>query len=164
MFRSNKKPKLKPIKEIRSAENEVRNYADLNDLAMSFIHYVCNELGIVDQIITIAPTNLKVQALIYMNSGNIPMILVNSEEVNNLFVALAHELFHLKQHIEGRWDLKKGTTVVRDGDVEYVSELAEEIEKETRNNQYGLWRSFRKNERFKRINKRRTERYERRRN
>lgn len=96
-----------------------------------FIQSCCKKLNINPESIYILRTDKNVKAyvdktftyIIYININNI-------DHINDIYKILAHELIHIQQDFEGRWDIKNSTVKVHKEFNEYTSEQARNIERE----------------------------------
>lgn len=108
-----------------------------------FVYAVAKELGIQSTEIFIAYTHLKVDGMVRPNGFGGFVILLNPNSPVNDLEIIAHELVHIKQHQQGRWNLDSPTTVFTAYGHRYVSPLAKEMEVEAMREGRRLGRKFR---------------------
>lgn len=130
-------------------QNEVNNTYESK--YTDYIHFICTELQLKDLTIMLGVTNLDIQGFVQAPNDDMFIILINPSKCDNEYVVIAHEMYHIKQHIEDTWNIQNGTTKLSDGS--YVSFEAQKVEEDAIEHQYSLARSYRVNERAKRKQK-----------
>lgn len=146
---------FKDVIEINS-ENSIVNSEVIDETFNDYVDFVCDYLGIENQVIRFGTTDLQVQGCIFAADTNNFVILINKRYCDNIRIAIAHELTHLKQHINGEWNINEGTNRIVNGECFYVSDKARDIELEAINNSHIILSAYCKNCRHIKTNKRRS--------
>ena len=130
--------------------NAVVVYNGVNFKYTPFVQYACAELGITDVDIYLSTTTKKVQAHVNKTGFGAYIIYINVNECEDYYEVLAHELTHISQDIQGRWNLDNPTVIVSKWGNSYVSDLAREIENEAKASGRKIARSYFKNRKYAR--------------
>ena len=102
-----------------------------------YTEQVCTEVGLEEATVvvrTMPMTYKNVKAVVVRESiNNYSIYTAAGSTLHDVLKAIAHELVHIKQDIEGKLDVNKGTTKLdAQGNAVYVSKVARKLEKEAR--------------------------------
>jgi hypothetical protein len=93
------------------------------------VQRMMKELGLEGLTINIHRTSKPVRGFISLDGVGGFIVFVNSAE-GNVLETIAHELVHIRQHVDGRWDINNPTVRVTKHGNMYVSPEARAIEME----------------------------------
>lgn len=110
-----------------------------------FIQAVCAELEI-NADIYIITTDEPVNGFVTKNGfgGYIIFVNNNHDEWIRVKSIITHELLHIKDDLEGAWDISEPTSIIKRGQVYYTSDEARQIEKRILSETPKIVRKFRK--------------------
>lgn len=103
-------------------------YNSINFKYTDFVRQCCLEMEISGQKIYITYADMDVVA--YIDKTFAYIIYINSSTKEDVRDILAHEIVHIKQDIDGRWDIKVPTTKITSFGERYTSTSAKNIEHE----------------------------------
>lgn len=109
-----------------SAKPLVYNHVDFK--YTPFVYSVCEELGIENQTIGVIESPNGMAGFIKQTEYGF-VIYIDSNRMDR-FEIIAHELYHVYQHLNGEWDINNPTTL----NGRHVSKDARQVEKDARIN------------------------------